>query len=192
MIIAYLDRNPKNISVDAQRSLIESYAKNKKVSEVVFIENNDICTFKNMGKKEQTLVVANMACLGSNLEKIKDSLFSITAQKMNLISIEEGYELYSKKSADLLKGFEMAVDIKTRCNSLFMRNQLAQKRLNGGKLGRTVGAKNKRKSRCELNKDFIIQSLKNGLSKSAIARQVGVSTRTLYNFEQTLRQNGEF
>ncbi len=173
-----------------QTKALTSYAKKLKI-QGDFIDEELFNSLKKNSSKNKTLFVTNLLCLGSNLEKIKQELCDLTTFGVDIVSIEDGFEFLSnEKTAHLLQGIEIAIQIKSACNSLVMKNKLAQKKKNGGIIGRHKGAKNLNPSKCELKKEYIFQALKQGTNKNTIAKEIGVSVRTLFNFLKLTENKG--
>ena len=165
-----------------QKKVINSYAEKHKIKGQ-FVEDKNLDLSNQNLHEHKTLFVSNLMCFNSNLEGIKQTLSDLILSGLNVVSIEDGFEFFSnEKSADILKGIEIAIQIKAFCTSYVMKNKLAQKKKNGETIGRHKGSKNLAPSKCELNKKYIFQALKRGKTKNAIAQEVGVSIRTLFNF----------
>ena len=174
-----------------QKKVISSYAQKHKIKGQ-FVEDKNLDLSTQNFNENKTLFVSNLMCFNSNLEGIKQTLSDLTLAGLNIVSIEDGFEfLANEKSADILKGIEIAIQIKAFCNSYVMKNKIAQKKKNGETIGRHKGSKNLAPSKCELNKKYIFQALKKGETKNAIAKEVGVSIRTLFNFLKLNENKGK-
>lgn len=184
----YLDNSLKNLSLEEKNNLLKKYNFQQEDIQICYTDKGILLLSEAKRTSESVYFVSNVFDLGSSLEEIKSVLKALTRQGLNIVCVAEGYEFFAgKKSETLIKGMEIAIHIKKMCHSFVMKNTIQKKRENGESIGRHVGSKNKKPSLCEVHKDFIFQALKNGVSKSQIAKIVGVTSRTIFNFE---RQNG--
>ena len=74
----------------------------------------------------------------------------------------------------------VAIDIRRNLISQSTRKVLNQRKKEGKKLGRPLGAKVK--SKLENNSAIIKQMLDSGISKSEIARKLGINRASIYAF----------
>ena len=81
---------------------------------------------------------------------------------------------------DFFKGMDVAIDIRSHLISQSTRKVLSQRKKEGKKLGRPFGAKVK--SKLENNSEKSLQMLNDGISKSEIARQLGINRASIYAF----------
>ena len=79
-----------------------------------------------------------------------------------------------------VKSLDVAIDIRSHLISQSTRKVLSQRKKEGKKLGRPFGAKVK--SKLENNSTEILQMLDAGISKSEIARQLGINRASIYAF----------
>ena len=184
----YFDNGLKKLSLEEKNNLLKKYNFQQDDIQICYTDKGILLSSGQKRGDGSIFFVSNVFDLGSSLEEIKSVLKAFTKQGLNIVCVTEGYEFFEgEKSETLIKGMEIAIDIKKMCHSFVIKNTIQKKRENGEKVGRHIGSKNKKPSLCEVHKDFIFQSLKNGVSKSQIAKTVGVTSRTIFNFE---RQNG--
>ena len=75
LILVYLDCSQRNISTDMQRDIINQYTRENVCDVDVFLNDPDIKNIKdNINSKENTLIMANIACLGSKLAIIVENI----------------------------------------------------------------------------------------------------------------------
>ena len=183
MIIGYLDNNQRNISTDEQRDIVNQYACNNAYNIDIFLNDTDIKNIKdNINSKENTLIMANIACLGSKLVTIVENIELLVSNRFELISVKEDLKFDSSdETTQLLNGIKLSIDIRNSMVSTITKKALGDKRAKGYKLGRDFGLKNKRY--CWDGKEEEIKNkLLSGVSKLQTADEVGISIASLYNY----------
>ncbi len=181
MLTVYFEKSLENISQSDQKVFLQKFAYSEDI-EPIFVEKESVLS-TDLFERNSVLFIPNMFLLGAGLLNIKLQLENLISHGMDVVCLDEGVRFKSGENCDLLKGLELALMITKKSRSMVMKNSLSEKRKKGGKLGRVFGSKNKKPSLCEVHKDFIFQALKNGVSKSQIAKTVGVTSRTIFNFE---------
>ena len=183
MIIGYLDNNQRNISTDEQRDIVNQYARDSAYNIDIFLNDTDIKNIKdNINSKENTLIMANIACLGSKLVTIVENIELLVSNRFELISVKEDLKFdSSNETTQLLNGIKLSIDIRNSMVSTITKKALGDKRAKGYKLGRDFGLKNKRY--CWDGKEEEIKNkLLSGVSKLQTADEVGISIASLYNY----------
>ena len=90
VIVGYLDNSQKNISIESQRDIINQYAQDNACPIDVFLTEPDIKNIKdNINSKENTIIIANIACLGSKLATVTENIESMIFDGFTLITIKE-------------------------------------------------------------------------------------------------------
>lgn len=183
MILGYLDCSQRNISADMQRDIINQYARENFCEVDIFLNDPDIKNIKNnINSKENTLIMANIACLGSKLVTIVENIELLVSNRFELISVKEDLKFdSSNETTQLLNGIKLSIDIRNSMVSTITKKALDDKRAKGYKLGRDFGLKNKRY--CWDGKEEEIKNkLLSGVSKLQTADEVGISIASLYNY----------
>lgn len=185
MIVGYLDTNPKNISPDIQRELVNQYACANRFDVEVFFNDPDIKNIKdNINSKENTLIMANIACLGSKLAIIVKNIEFLVSNGFRLISVKENLKFdSSNETKQLLNGVKLSIDIRNSMVSTITRKALKDKKEQGAILGFTKGKKCK-STILERNKYKIIQLYHEGKTKKQIAQTVGCSISLIFKYLQ--------
>ena len=174
-----------NLDIAQQKAVLVSYAQDQNITGE-FITGKEVYSLCSI-EADCTIYISEMLSLAPTLDGINKVLKYLMEQNCAAISVQEGYKISPANGKDILQGMEMAIAISSRNKSLMMKKKLAQKRKNGGVVGRHLGAKNIKPSLCEQNKDFILQALSAGEQRQIIAQKVGVSVRTLFNFIHTIK-----
>ena len=183
MILGYLDCSQRNISTDMQRDIINQYTRENVCDVDVFLNDPDIKNIKdNINSKENTLIMANIACLGSKLAIIVENIEFLVSNGFELISVKEDLKFdSSKETTQLLNGIKLSIDIRNSMVSTITKKALNDKRAQGYKLGRDFGHKNKRYI-WEGKEADIKNKLLSGMTRQQTADEVGISVVSLYNY----------
>lgn len=183
MIVGYLDCSQKNIDINKQRDIVNQYAQDKACIVDVFFNDQDIKNIKNnINSKENTIIVANIACLGNKLITVVENIEFIISSGFTLISVKENVKFDSSEETNqLINGMRLSIDIRNSMVSTITRKALDDKRSKGYKLGRDFGLKNKRYI-WEGKEEEIKNKLMSGMSRLRTAKEVGISVVSLYNY----------
>ena len=183
MILGYLDCSQRNISTDMQRDIINQYTRENVCDADVFLNAPDIKNIKdNINSKENTLIMANIACLGSKLAIIVENIEFLVSNGFELISVKENLKFdSSNETTQLLNGIKLSIDIRNSMVSTITKKALNDKRAKGYKLGRDFGHKNKRYI-WEGKEADIKNKLLSGMTRQQTADEVGISVVSLYNY----------
>ena len=183
MILGYLDCSQRNISTDMQRDIINQYTRENVCDVDVFLNDPDIKNIKdNINSKENTLIMANIACLGSKLAIIVENIEFLVSNGFKLISVKEDLKFDSSKETNqLLNGIKLSIYIRNSMVSTITKKALNDKRAKGYKLGRDFGHKNKRYI-WEGKEADIKNKLLSGMTRQQTADEVGISVVSLYNY----------
>ena len=181
MILGYLDCSQRNISTDMQRDIINQYTRENVCDVDVFLNDPDIKNIKdNINSKENTLIMANIACLGSKLAIIVENIEFLVSNGFELISVKEDLKFdSSNETTQLLNGIKLSIDIRNSMVSTITKKALNDKRAKGYKLGRDFGHKNKRYI-WEGKEADIKNKLLSGMTRQQTADEVGMSVTSLY------------
>lgn len=175
-----MDKKEKNIDVENQRRQIVRYASDNNLTIDMFIQNADICVLReSLETANHTVIIANIVALGSSLPKIKESIFLLAAMNLTLVSVQEGYVWTSEELKAIPSGLDLIISIRNSLSSIVTRKALSERKSQGVKLGR----KTPNKKRCfDGREEEIKQKLAEGITKTQIAKDLGVSLGYLFNF----------
>lgn len=182
MFVGYIPHNQDQADYADQYQSLNSFAKeNGFVMGCVHSGDN----FENVKSIIQSdcegILINKISNIGPYLQDIKENLQFCQERKLKLFSIDDGYRFDdSNLTKDFFKGMDVAIDIRSHLISQSTRKVLSQRKKEGKKLGRPFGAKVK--SKLENNSAEILQMLDNGISKSEIARQLGINRASIYAF----------
>lgn len=180
MIIGYLDTGDKNIDTSLQRQKIIQYAAENNISVDIFFDGSNILTLTEKLKTfPHTVIVANVVALGASLSAISQNVSLLIQAGLTIISATEGHIISATEWDNLVVGVNFAIQIRYSLSSIMTRNALSLKKATGIKLGRKTPNK---KRFLDGRLDEIKQKLALGTSKTQLAKDLGVSSGTLYSF----------
>lgn len=185
MVIGYLQTD-QNEDIRRRQELVNEYAISRGYKIDVFYSSDCIDILRSQSlSKGDAIFVYEVACLGNKLQLIKENIGWWTDKGVSVFSAKEDYAFISNATTRrLLEGVGLAVDMRKSMMSTLTAKALAKVKSSGKKLGQTKGRRikhlldGKEKEICRL--------LACGISKAEIARQMGVSYLTLFNF---IKQN---
>ena len=185
MVIGYIDGSFKNVQKDKQQELLKAYARKLGLTiDVYFTEGNISQLSANIQTGGHTLIVANVVSLGDSLKTITQNIKDFVSKGNTIYFVSERLKFQpDEATAELIKGLELAANIRSSMNSIITKNVLHEKRAKGQKLGRAFGTQNK-KSILKDRGDFIMKALSEGRTKADIARELNISWRAVYNVEK--------
>lgn len=183
MIIGYLDSSNRNISTEEQRDIVNQYALNTANNVDIFLSEQNIKNIVNcVNSKDSTIIISNIACLGNKLSLVVENIENLIASGFTLLSIKENLKFDgSDQTSFLLEGVKLSIDIRNSMVSTITTSALSNRKSSGQAIGRQSGSKNKNHV-CDSKYAKIKSSLMEGMTKANIAKSVGVSVATLYNF----------
>lgn len=132
-------------------------------------------------KKGDIIIASELSRLGRNLLQVMGILSDCMNKECQVWTIKDNYRLGSDIQSKVLAfAFSLSAEIERNLISARTKESLARLKAEGKKLGRPVG----RKSRCKLTgkERKIMSLLREGVSKSKIARLLGVDRLTLYRY----------
>jgi len=180
MILGYLDKNEKNIDTAVQHRQIIDYAANCASPVDLFLTASDIKELiKQINSGAHTVIVANALALGTTLAAIKTNIETFCAAQITIISVKENAVFSFEDFPALLKGMELALNIRNSLSSLLTSKALSQKKAAGYTLGRKTPNK---KHIFDGREEEIKQKLSQGITKAKLAKDLGVSEGYLYAF----------
>lgn len=186
MILGYLDTNTKNIDVESQRQQILQYTAANNLAVDMFVQESGVCEIvSNLETENHTVIIANIVALGVSLQQIKESISILAKMNLTVISVQEGYVWAPKDLKALPRCFDLVLDIRSSMSSFLTCRALADRKAQGVRLGRRT--RNKKRV-FDGKKDEIRKKLAKGISKTQIAKDLGVSYGYFFTF---LKSNPE-
>ena len=192
MIYGYVRVSTDKQTVENQRFEINRFCQESDLSVNQWIEET-ISGAKNIKdrklgkllkkmKKDDILICSELSRLGRNLLMIMGILNECMDREVKVWTIKDNYRLGSDINSKVLAfAFGLSAEIERNLISQRTKEALARKRAEGTILGRPKGCKSKLK-KLSGKEDKIRSLLKKKVSKSAIARIMGVHRLTVSNF----------
>ena len=197
MIYGYIRVSTDKQSVENQRFEINKFTKktNCKVDE--WIEETVSGTVspkkRNLGKliekaKEgDTIICSEISRLGRNMFMIMSVLNVLMERGVKIYTVKENYRLGEDLTSKVLAfAFSISAEIERTLISERTREALKRKKAEGVVLGRPKGKQNSHK-KLDGFEYKIRKMLREGVSKTSISKQLGVSESTLYHYLKTLK-----
>ena len=133
--------------------------------------------------KGDLIICTEISRLGRKLYMIMEILSTCMNKGCQVWTVKEGYRLGDDIQSKVLAfAFGLSAEIERRLISARTREALARRKAEGKRVGRPEGSKSKVRLLDE-RKEEIFAWLAQGESKAAIARRLGVSRGTFYQWE---------
>ena len=195
MIYGYIRVSTDKQTTENQRFEINNFATDRQFEVDEWIEETISATKKLADRKfgellqkmtkEDVLVVTELSRMGRNLMQIMSILHTCMEKEIKVFTIKERYELGNNINSKVLAfAFGLSAEIERNLISQRTKEALARKKSEGVILGRPRGSKSKT-HKLTGKEDEIKVLLAKKISKSAIARILGVHRLTLAEFIKT-------
>jgi DNA invertase Pin-like site-specific DNA recombinase len=192
MIYGYIRVSTDKQTVENQRYEIKKFCSrnNMKVNEwveetisgTVDVPERELGVLLSKLCKNDILICSELSRLGRSLFMIMDVLNQCMKRDIQVWTIKDNYRLGSDISSKVLAfAFGLSAEIERNLISQRTKEALARAKAEGKHIGRPKGSKNKKLKLSGKEKE-IKKLLKLGLSKTKIARIMGVHRFTLYRF----------
>ena len=197
MVYGYIRVSTDKQTVENQRFEIVNFCKREKIkihewveetiSGTIEINERELGFLLDRLKKNDILICSELSRLGRSLFMIMDVLNRCMKKEINVWTIKDNYRLGTDISSKVLAfAFGLSAEIERNLISQRTKEALARAMSEGKHIGRPKGSKNKALKLSGKEKE-IKRLLKNGVSKTKIARLMGVHRFTLYRFCRNLK-----
>ena len=133
-------------------------------------------------KKGDVLICSEISRLGRNLLQIMTILNICMKKESQVWTIKDNYRLGGDIQSKVLAfAFSLSAEIERNLISQRTKEALHRIRASGRKLGREFGSRNK-KHILDGREQSIARLLNKGVPKTQVAKMMGVSVTTIYNF----------
>jgi DNA invertase Pin-like site-specific DNA recombinase len=197
MVYGYIRVSTDKQTVENQRFEITKFCKREKIkinewveetiSGTIEINERELGILLDRLIKDDIIICSELSRLGRSLFMIMDVLNRCMKKEIHVWTIKDNYRLGTDISSKVLAfAFGLSAEIERNLISQRTKEALARAISEGKHIGRPKGSKNKELKLSGKEKD-IRKSLKNGISKTKIAKMLGVHRFTLYKFCRNLK-----
>jgi len=191
-VIGYIRVSSTKQTLEHQQFEIKQFAKSQnliidhwvqeKISSRKALKNRKLGTLLDNLNENDILISCEISRLGRSLLEVMRILETCLTKKCQVWTIKENYRLGNDIQSKVLAfAFGLAAEIERNLISQRTKSSLANLKASGKKLGRPLAAESQKlklsKNTCEIKK-----LLSKGISKSQIARILGVQRSTLRRF----------
>lgn len=193
--VAYLRISTSDQDIDNQRLAILDYAHHQRITIDEFVQaqvssrkdlkERGITQLLEQLKPEDTLLVSELSRLARSVGQIITTVDSLIKKQIRLVAIKENIQLNGKQdiqSKVMVTMFGLFAEIERDLISLRTKEGIAAAKAKGKLIGRPKG---KGKSKLDGKEEEISMLLKKEVSKSSIAKIIGVSRTALHHFIKT-------
>jgi DNA invertase Pin-like site-specific DNA recombinase len=188
--IAYLRVSTNDQDLDKNKADILHLANDHNLGKVIFVEEkvSGKVSWKERKLKEvledltigDSLIVSELSRLGRSMLECMEILSIATQREIKVYSVKGNWQLDgSLQSKVVAMAFSIAAEIERDLISSRTKEALRHRKASGQSLGRPRGAG---KSRLDQYRPEIESFLKNGSTKTFIAKRYGVNKATLHNW----------
>ncbi|MGM9675186.1 MAG: master DNA invertase Mpi family serine-type recombinase [Bacteroidaceae bacterium] len=192
MIYGYIRVSSDKQTVENQRFEIERFCRDQNLSIDGWIAETISGTLpynkRALGrllrrvKKDDVIICAELSRLGRSVFMIMEILHICMNKMCRVWSIKDNYRLGDNIQSKVLAfAFALSAEIERTLISQRTTESLARLKAEGKKIGRPAGSKNK-KHPLTGKEGQVYEWLRQGISKSEIARRCHISRNTLYRF----------
>lgn len=191
-VIGYIRVSSMKQTLEHQHFEIEQYAKNQgltidtwveeKISSRKALKNRKLGTLLDNLQENDILISCEISRLGRSLLEVMRILETCLSKNCQVWTLKENYRLGNDIQSKVLAfAFGLAAEIERNLISQRTKSSLANLKASGKKLGRPLAAESQ-KLKLSKNTRKIKNLLAKGISKSQIARILGVQRSTLRRF----------
>ncbi len=192
MIYAYIRVSTDKQTLKNQEFEILEFSKKEDLDISVWItetisgtknyESRKLGKFLKRLKADDILICTEISRLGRNLFQVMTILNYCMQREVKVWTIKDNYRLGSDIQSKVLAfAFSLSAEIERNLISQRTKEALARLKAMGKKLGRHPGSKNKKHILDGKEKELVML-YQQGLAKTKIARRLGISTKTVYNY----------
>ena len=191
-VIGYIRVSSNKQTLEHQHFEFEQYAKNQgltidtwveeKISSRKALKNRKLGTLLDNLQENDILISCEISRLGRSLLEVMRILETCLSKNCQVWTLKENYRLGNDIQSKVLAfAFGLAAEIERNLISQRTKSSLANLKASGKKLGRPLAAESQ-KLKLSKNTRKIKNLLAKGISKSQIARILGVQRSTLRRF----------
>lgn len=198
-VIGYIRVSTDKQTLEHQQFEIKQFAKNQglkidmwveeKISSRKALKNRKLGTLLDNLQENDIIISCEISRLGRSLLEVMRILETCLNKNCQVWTIKENYRLGNDIQSKVLAfAFGLAAEIERKLISDRTKSSLANIKASGKKLGRPLTAESK-KLKLSKNTKKVKNLLAKGISKSQIARILGVQRSTLRRFIERMIKN---
>lgn len=199
MIYAYCRVSTSHQTEENQHFVIEQFAKENNIHIDIWVEET-ISSGKKLSERKlghlipklksgDILITTEISRLARSLMELMSILQTCLEQECQVWTLKENFRLGTDVQSKVLAfAFGLSAELSKSLLQARVRESLARLKANGKKLGRPLGSKSRELKLAKHNKR-LERMIKNGMSKTKIAKKLGVHKCTIYNYLKTVRQS---
>ena len=166
---------------------IENWIVDDSVSGIKEPEKRKLGKLLKRIKSGDVIICSELSRLGRRLFMVISILEHCMKIGAKVLTVKDGYELGDNVQSKILAfAFGLVAELEREMISKRTKEALQRRKMNGQAIGRQKGAKNKRHV-LDGKEDKIIALLNAGVTKTKIAKNLKISSGTLYDF---IKKNG--
>ena len=201
MIYAYCRVSTNHQTEENQHFVIEQYAKENDIHIDIWVEET-ISSGKRLSERKlgklipklksgDILITTEISRLARSLMELMSILQTCLEKECQIWTLKENFRLGTDVQSKVLAfAFGLSAELSKSLLQAHVRESLARLKANGKKLGRPFGAKS-RELKLEKHRDKLERMIKRGISKTKIAKTLGVHKCTIYNYLKEIRQSAD-
>jgi len=202
MIYAYCRVSTTHQTEENQHFVIEQYAKENNLTVDVWVEET-ISSGKRLSERKlgklipklksgDILITTEISRLARSLMELMGILQTCLEKECQIWTLKENFRLGTDVQSKVLAfAFGLSAELSKSLLQARVRESLARLKANGKKLGRPFGAKS-RELKLEKHRHRLELMIKRGISKTKIAKTLGVHKCTIYNYLKEIRQSADY
>ena len=202
MIYAYCRVSTTHQTEENQHFVIEQYAKENNLTVDVWVEET-ISSGKRLSERKlgklipklesgDILITTEISRLARSLMELMSILQTCLEKECQIWTLKENFRLGTDVQSKVLAfAFGLSAELSKSLLQARVRESLARLKANGKKLGRPFGAKS-RELKLEKHRHRLELMIKRGISKTKIAKTLGVHKCTIYNYLKEIRQSADY
>jgi len=202
MIYAYCRVSTTHQTEENQHFVIEQYAKENNLTVDVWVEET-ISSGKRLSERKlgklipklksgDILITTEISRLARSLMELMGILQTCLEKECQIWTLKENFKLGTDVQSKVLAfAFGLSAELSKSLLQARVRESLARLKANGKKLGRPFGAKS-RELKLEKHRHRLELMIKRGISKTKIAKTLGVHKCTIYNYLKEIRQSADY
>ena len=202
MIYAYCRVSTSHQTEENQHFVIEQFATENNIHIDIWVEET-ISSGQKLSKRKlgkliprlksgDILITTEISRLARSLMELMGILQTCLEKDCQIWTLKENFRLGTDVQSKVLAfAFGLSAELSKSLLQARVRESLARLKANGKKLGRPFGARSRELKLAKYH-DRLERMIKRGISKTQIAKKLGVHKCTIYNYLKEIRQSADY